>query len=98
MCKVRNDFVCVYIENSGGVFKTAPFFIVIIVCFPTALTVDFNPVSYMLSEGDATQLIVELSFPADRDVSVDVTLNPGTAIGENKNNGSIHCPFFMKYI
>ena len=39
----------------------------------------------MVDEGDSTQLIVELSSPADRDVAVDVTLNSGTAIGEDLN-------------
>ena len=39
----------------------------------------------MVDEGDSTQLIVELSSPADREVAVDVTLNSGTAIGEDLN-------------
>ena len=43
----------------------------------------------MVDEGDSTQLIVELSSPADRDVAVDVTLNSGTAIGEDLNKFNV---------
>ena len=67
--------------NDYGLFIVYP--------FSSALTVNFNPVSYMVDEGDSTQLIVELSSPADRDVAVDVTLNSGTAIGEDLNKFNV---------
>ena len=49
--------------------------------FP-ALEVNFDPDSYTVNEGESTQLTLELSSPADRQVSVDVTLNPDSAIGK----------------
>jgi len=47
-----------------------------------ALEVNFNPDSYVVDEGESTQLTLELSSPANREVSVDVTLNPDTASGK----------------
>ena len=52
----------------------------------------------MVDEGDSTQLIVELSSPADRDVAVDVTLNSGTAIGEDLMSRVLHCFTFNFYL
>ena len=52
----------------------------------------------MVDEGDSTQLIVELSSPADRDVAVDVTLNSGTAIGEDLMSRVLHCFTFKSYL
>ena len=49
--------------------------------FP-ALEVNFDPDSYTVNEGESTQLTLELSSPADRQVSIDVTLNPDSAIGK----------------
>ena len=43
---------------------------------------NFDPDTYTVDEGDSEVLILMLNSPADRSVSVDVTLNPDTATGE----------------
>ena len=45
-----------------------------------ALTVQFDPASYSVTEGGQAALILVLNDPADRDVSVDFTTVDDSAI------------------
>ena len=48
---------------------------------PAVFTVQFNPSSYSVSEGGQVQLVVVLSLPADRDLTMNFTTVSGTATG-----------------
>ena len=43
----------------------------------------FNPTTYSVDEGGQLVFIVELSSPADRDVTVEFTTTDGSATGSN---------------
>ena len=48
---------------------------------PAALSVQFNPDVYSVDEGGQVVFMVELSSPADREVTVDFTTVDGSATG-----------------
>lgn len=47
------------------------------------LTVQFDPVTYTVTEGGQASLRVVLNFAADGAVTVDIATNDDSAIGEN---------------
>lgn len=48
---------------------------------PLALTVQFNPNTYSVAEGEEVVLVIVLSGLADREVSLELTTVDGSAIG-----------------
>ena len=49
------------------------------------LVAQFDPTTYTVSEGTAINILITLSFVADRDVTVDFATVDGTAIGEHND-------------
>ena len=58
-------------------------------CFPIILfslsfvvvSINFDPTSYSVTEGDTATLMLVLSSPSDSPVTVQVLTNPGSALG-----------------
>lgn len=53
----------------------------LVFCFSADLTVNFNPVTYMIVEGGNAVLNAILNSPANREVTVQVRTVAGTATG-----------------
>ena len=51
-----------------------------IALYYTGLTVQFDPVSYSVTEGGQAALILVLSGPADREVTVEFTTEDDSAV------------------
>ena len=49
-------------------------------CVCLGLVVNFVPTTYQVTEGSSVQITAMLNNPADRDVTVDFTTVPGTAL------------------
>ena len=49
--------------------------------FCVALVINFNPSGYSGSEGESVTLMAMLNRPADREITVTVTTQDGTAQG-----------------
>lgn len=48
---------------------------------PVVLTVQFDPTTYSITEGEQASIVAVLSTEADRAVSVDFNTVDGTALG-----------------
>ena len=57
-------------------------YLILLLLSPIVLMVELDPVEYTVAEGESASLTAVLNFVADRDVSVDLITQNGTAEGE----------------
>ncbi len=81
-----NTATVVIVDDDGKKNTFFQFFyhlsIILSICFLVVISVNFNPTSYTVEEGDQINVQIELSNPSTMPVTVEVSTMEDTADGE----------------